>query len=129
MRPLRLVLAIVLVAMPTACGSEVPEDDQFAALIPQLDGALSVISQALVCPGSEVVEEEFDPLEVGSLEEHGQRLPDRIALDASLSLVQAGERVRVAIWNDANARPVALQVMWEFDDGDYGLRRVRWCGS
>ena len=120
-------LAALLVVTLVACGSDSADEDQFAALIPQLDMALSVISQALVCPGSDVVEQEFDPLEVGSLEEHGQRLPDAIALTASLSLVQAGEQVRVAIWNDANARPVAMQVLWEFEDGDYGLRRTRWC--
>ncbi len=125
----RLLVALACVVVVTGCGDGETADDEFAALVPQLDMALSVISQALVCPESDVVEEEFDPLEVGSLEEHGQRLPDRVALGASMSLVRAGERTRVAIWNNANARPVAMQVMWEFEDGDYGLRRIRYCDA
>ncbi len=127
---LRRVLVMTLVAaVVVGCGGDDPGSDEFAALVPQLDAALSVLSQALVCPASEVVEEEFDPLEVGSLEEHGQRLPSTLVSEATMTMVQAGERSRIAIWNGPDARPLAMLVMAELEGGEYALRRIRYCDA
>ena len=128
MRRLGVVLACAVAL--SGCADTEADHDELSALVPQLDMALAVISQAVECPApAEAVEFEFDPIEVGSLEQHGQRLPDQVVLDASMSLVQAGERARVAIWTDATLRPVAMLVLWEFEDGDFGLRRIRYCRS
>lgn len=119
--------AVAATLLLGACGESAPEPDEFAALVPQLDMALAVISQSLVCPASDVVEEEFDPLALGSLEEHGGRLPASLVASATMTLVRAGERSRVAIWNDTNARPLAMLVMAELESGEYALRRIRYC--
>lgn len=111
--------------LATACGGGAADDP--ASLVPSLEAAETLVPRALVCPTLDAAEQEYRPLLQGSLEELVEEIPVSVREASTQAWVSGGARIKIGIWNDANARPTAMMFVADLGDGLYGLSKVRYC--